>query len=289
MINLRHAKFFKSKGPFNKIFIGNNSRLFSNSIHVDQKDDSFFQSIKDWWNVNGTMRTLHSYNDLRIRYLKKHLNKEGLLRSPHPSQPFYNIEFLDVGCGGGILCESLARLGGQVIGIDSNINSYNIASTHLNNYEGEELKYMRSKLKYYHGSSDNFIEDSKNSTKYLNKFDVVTAMEVIEHVNCPRLFVRDLSTLNKEGGHIFLSTINKTNLSYYGMIVGGEKLFRIVPEGTHDWNKFIKPEEIVNILKEYGYCLKDLTGVSYNPLTGNMDFSKDMSMNYILLAKKIKN
>ena len=262
------------------------------SIHVDQKDDTFFKSIKDWWDVNGTMQTLHSYNDLRIKYLKQHLNKEGLLYSKldnksNNSLPFNSIKMLDVGCGGGILCESLARLGAQVVGIDSNSNSFKIASSHLNNYEGEESKYMTSKINYYNGSSDNYIEETKNSDKLIKQFHVVCAMEVIEHVKCPRMFVKDLSNLNKDGGYLFISTINKTTFSYYGMIITAENLLKIVPEGTHDWNKFIKPDHLVTILKENGYCLKDLTGVSYNPLTGNMNFTTDLSMNYILLARKL--
>jgi len=266
------------------------------SVHVDRNDDTFFKSIKDWWDVNGTMRTLHEYNDVRIKYLKNQLTQEftGALfenkisnQGVGNSMPFKKLNMLDVGCGGGILCESLARLGADIIGIDSNANSFNIASAHLNNYEGDELKYMQGKLKYYNGSTDNYIEDARKSDRHIKQFDVVLAMEVIEHVNSPELFAKDLSTLTKDGGYLFISTINKTNISYYGMIVAGEKLFGIVPEGTHDWNKFIKPEKLIQILKENGYCLKNLSGVSYNPITGHMDLSSDLSMNYILFAKKL--
>jgi ubiquinone biosynthesis O-methyltransferase len=272
----------------NKNFSSSNSN--SNSLHVDHEDDKFFNRIKDWWDPNGSMYTLHYYNDLRIKYIRRELNREGVIFAKgknieHEAKPFSGLKFLDIGCGAGLLCESLGRLGANVVGIDSNSNSYEIASGHLEQYEGKEADYMRSKIKYFLGSIDNYkMEKSEDK---IEQFDVVTAMEVIEHVNSPKLFIEDMSYFVKPGGYLIISTINKTQLSYLTAILLGEKLTGVIPEGTHDWNKFIPPEELMLILNQTGYEVRNISGVSYNPLTSVMNLTTNTQVNYILIAKKI--
>jgi ubiquinone biosynthesis O-methyltransferase len=257
-------------------------KIFKNfSIHVDPKDDQFFKKISDWWNPTGGMRTLHSYNELRIKYIKSQMRNLGLIENEKSYLPFTKYSFLDIGCGGGLLCESLARLGGKVTGIDSNINSYEIASNHLNKYKGKESQFMKEHLSYFNGSTDDYKKEHKDSN-----FDIVTAMEVIEHVNSPSLFLKDINELVKPGGYLFLSTINKNLLSYILAIKLGEDLTGIIPKGTHEWEKFITIDDMNDMLNSNGFTLKDVEGVYYNPVTENMGFTSNTSINYILVAKK---
>ncbi len=153
---------------------------------------------------------------------------------------------------------------------------------------------MSSRIKYFGGSIDNYnLEMSRkddkdeNSKQLLQQFDVVTAMEVIEHVNSPKLFIDDISNFVKPGGHLIISTINKTQLSYLTAILLGEKLTGIIPDGTHDWNKFISPEEIILMLNQARLEVRNISGVSYNPLTSIMNLTTNTKVNYILTAKKI--
>ena len=278
------------------------------SIHVDKKDDVFFKQIKDWWDPDGSMKTLHYYNDLRIKYILEKFNKQGLTGLNFPQKekendvllntentlaqklPFNKLKFLDIGCGGGLFCESIARLGGNIVGIDSNENSYNIAATHLETYEGNEYKNLKNKITYFHGSVDNYklaLINNPEKKRHPKQFDVVTAFEVIEHVNSPRIFIEDLSPLVKDGGYLLLSTINKTNISYLTTILLAERLLGIIPNGTHVWNKFLSHEELSKILKANGYLINNISGVSYNPLTHYMGLSSLLSINYILIAQKI--
>jgi ubiquinone biosynthesis O-methyltransferase len=203
----------------------------------------------------------------------------GLIESQKSYQPFKKYSFLDIGCGGGLLCESLARLGGKVTGIDSNINSYEIAQGHLNKYKPKELSLLN--LTYYNGSTDDYIGENKEST-----FDIITAMEVIEHVNSPSLFLRDINTLLKPGGYAFISTINRNLLSYITTIKVAEDIIGIIPKGTHEWDKYVTVEEMEDILITNGFTMKDVKGVYYNLLTENMGLIDNTSINYILVAKK---
>ena len=179
----KQTRIVKNKFITSKLFI----RSFS-SVHVDKSDEDFFKNLKDWWDPEGSLSTLHSYNDLRVKYILKHSTNK-----PFREFPLMNQSFLDIGCGGGLLCESLARLGSEVIGVDSSENSFEIASNHLNNYQGKELEYMKGKVKYYHGSVDTFPKPEK-------RFDSITAMEVIEHVNSPKIFIEDIKILLKQEG-----------------------------------------------------------------------------------------
>lgn len=258
--------------------IKNNLRKFS--IHVDKKDDLFFKKINDWWNPTGGMRTLHSYNELRIKYIKQNMQNLGLIDDDH-YLPFTKYKFLDIGCGGGLLCESLARLGGKVTGIDSNSKSYEIANSHLDKYKGKEALFMKDRLTYFNGSTDDYITLGKDKD-----FDIITAMEVIEHVNSPSLFLKDIYSLLKPGGYLFISTINKNLLSYMITIKIAEDLTGIIPKGTHEWEKFITVEDMEQLLGENEFTMMDVQGVYYNVLTENMGFISNTSLNYILVSKK---
>jgi ubiquinone biosynthesis O-methyltransferase len=251
------------------------------SKYVDSKDNEFFKKVNDWWSTDGSVRTLHSYNDIRIKFIKQEFIKEGLIDNQLEAHPFQNYNFIDIGCGGGLLCESLARLGGNVTGMDSNINSYEVAKGHLDLYRGNEAKYMKEKITYYNGSVDNYINDNPDK-----QFEVATAMEVIEHVNSPKDFLADISRLIKPGGFLFLSTINKNLLSYTVAILLAQETLGVIPKGTHEWEKFITVEEMTQYLNEAGFSLRNINGVFFNPLTENMSLINDTSINYILIAKK---
>jgi ubiquinone biosynthesis O-methyltransferase len=251
------------------------------SIHVNQKDDLFFKNINDWWNPTGGMRTLHSYNELRIKYIKEQMFNLGLIENEKSYLPFDKYNFLDIGCGGGLLCESLARLGGKVTGIDSNSNSYDIANSHLHKYKGNEGIFMKERIAYFNGSTDDYMKENKDSC-----FDIITAMEVIEHVNKPSLFLKDINSLLKPGGYVFISTINRNLISYITTIKLAEDLTGIIPKGTHEWEKFITVDEMNDMLNGNGFTMKDVQGVYYNILTENMGLISNTSINYILVAKK---
>jgi ubiquinone biosynthesis O-methyltransferase len=251
------------------------------SKHVDSKDNEFFKKINDWWNTEGSVRTLHSYNDIRIKFIKQECLKEGIIDNDYSTNPLKNYNSIDIGCGGGLLCESLARLGAKVTGIDSNINSYDVAKGHLELYKGSEYSFMKERLNYYNGSVDNFLNDFKDK-----QFELATAMEVIEHVNNPQYFLADISKLIKPGGFLFLSTINRNMLSYTIAILLAQEILGIIPKGTHQWEKLITLEEMTQYLNATGFTLRNVNGVFYNPLTENMSLINDTSVNYILVAKK---
>lgn len=252
------------------------------SAYFNEKDDLHFKKIKDWWNPEGSMFTLHYFNDLRIKYMTESLKKELGKDIVKTHLPFDQFSFIDVGSGGGLLCESIARLGGNVIGIDTNSNSNDISTRHLDMYEGEEKKILKDRVSYFLGSVDDFKKE--NSAKSV---DVLTAMEVIEHVNSPDMFLKDLSTLIKPGGFLFLSTINKTQWSYITTILLAEKLLGIIPNETHDWNKYITPTDLSKMLRDNGFAIRDISGVTYNPLTSNMSLTKSLEVNYIVMARKL--
>jgi ubiquinone biosynthesis O-methyltransferase len=268
--------FYKKSNQFLK---RNLSKYFSK--HVDTKDNEFFRKVTDWWDNDGSVRTLHSYNDIRIKFLKKELSKEGLIDNEQTPYPFKNINFIDIGCGGGILCESIARLGGKVTGIDSSTTSYEIAKGHLELYKGKEYQYMTDKITYYNGSVDTYLQDNPEK-----QFEIATAMEVIEHVNSPKDFLVDINKLIKPGGFLFLSTINKNMLSYTVAYLLAQEILNIIPRGTHEWEKFITPEDMNKFLEEAGFTLHHMSGLFFNPITENMSLINDTSINYILIAKK---
>jgi|TARA_B100000131_G_scaffold322564_1_gene376996 2-polyprenyl-6-hydroxyphenyl methylase/3-demethylubiquinone-9 3-methyltransferase len=237
---------------------------------VNKKEIEKFSKIADeWWNVEGKFKPLHKFNPLRIKYIKEKVMHHFNINSK--SKPLKNIELLDIGCGGGLLSEPMCRLGAKVTGIDASQKNIYVASYHS----------KKNKLKI------NYLCSSPENIKLKKKFDVILNMEVVEHVDDLNLFLKKSSLMLKKNGLMFISTLNKTLKSYVFAIIGAEYVLKWLPVGTHDWNKFVKPEELVNITKNNNLELIKIDGVFFNLLKNEWMISKDQSVNYITQFKKI--
>ena len=232
---------------------------------IDKKEiEKFSRLAKDWWNPNGKFKPLHLFNPTRIEFIKEKLishfnldrNKKKLLKG---------LEILDIGCGGGLLCEPLTRLGAKMTGIDVSKNNINVAKVHS--------KKMDLNIKYINCSPENI--------KTKKKFDVILNMEVIEHVSNVNLFINNCSRLIKKNGIMFVATINKNLKSYLFAIVGAEYILRWLPIGTHDWNKFLTPQELESVANKNKLIQNDMTGVKFNIFLNKWEISRDTSVNYI--------
>ena len=217
----------------------------------------FTAMADEWWDVNGKFKPLHQMNPVRIGYIK---NKIGELK---------DARILDIGCGGGLLAEPLARLGAKVTGIDASEKNITIAKLHA---EKENLS-----IDYQFTTAE---------TLRTEKFDAVTALEIIEHVDNVPQFIAACSALVKPDGLLFISTLNRTAKSYLGAIVGAEMVLRWLPRGTHDWKKFMKPAEIIGEAEKQNLTLLTIDGFSFSPLSQQWKITRDVSMNYILVFKK---
>tara|TARA_B100002051_G_scaffold275476_1_gene319679 strand:+ start:1087 stop:1815 length:729 start_codon:yes stop_codon:yes gene_type:complete len=236
---------------------------------LDKKEIEKFSKIaEDWWNPNGKFKPLHNFNPIRIKYIKENLSNDFNLKNK--KKPLNGLKILDIGCGGGLLSEPMARLGAEVTGIDPLKKNIEIAKIHL--------KKSKLKIKYYNFSPEKF--------KSNNKFDVVLNMEIVEHVENVDFFIKQSTKFLKKKGIMFIATLNQTLKSYIFAIVGAEYILKWLPIGTHDWEKFIKPEELVKICKKNSLDLKNLDGMSYNPIINKWNISKDKSVNYIMKLRK---
>ena len=240
------------------------------NITVNKKEiDKFSKLASEWWDPNGKFKPLHKFNPVRLNYIKKSILDKLKKRSSGKS--LKNIKVLDIGCGGGLLCEPLSKLGAKVIGIDASEKNIKIAKTHA--------KKSKLKINYYCASPENFISKEK--------FDVVLNMEIVEHVEDVNLFLKESSKFLKKNGIMFIATLNKTLKSYIFAILGAEYILRWLPIGTHDWNMFISPDKLVKICEKNSLSLDEILGVKYNVISGDWDFSTDDDVNYIARFKKI--
>ena len=251
--------------------VRNTHRLFST---VDKKEVEKFNKTKDWWNPNGSMKPLHAYNRKRVDFLRKLLLSKNTVTEPY----FFleNKSVLDVGCGGGLLVESMAAFGGKVIGVDANPNSIEMAEDHLKRYS----PHLLPSIQYIHTS----LEDHQKQSS--DKFDLVTSMEVIEHVSDTNTFIASLAQATKENGFVVLSSLNKGVLSYLFNIVGAEYLLRLLPIGTHDYDKFITPQEITDIALRNNLELIKLDYNMYDPLTNEFYRDTIFETNYLIAFRK---
>ena len=192
--------------------------------------EKFSKLAKDWWNPKGKFRPLHLFNPTRIKFIKEKLIYHFKLNSNN-EKPLEQLKVLDIGSGGGLLCEPLNRLGAEVVGIDASSNNIQVAKLHA--------KEMNLNIKYIHSSPENI--------NLKNEFDVVLSMEVVEHVADINLFIEKCSKLIKKNGIMFVATINKNLKSYAFTILGAEYILRCLTIGTHDWDKFLKPQDLENI------------------------------------------
>ena len=216
-----------------------------------------------WWDPDGEFKPLHQINPLRVGFINERANLEG-------------IKVLDVGCGGGILAEALSKLGAQVTGIDASEQTIGVAQNHSN--------AVGSDVSYYQTTIEEFV-----ANKPEEKFDVITCLEMLEHVPSPGEIIKTCSTILKDDGDIFFSTINRNPRSYLFAIVGAEYILNLLPKGTHDYQKFIKPSELAKWIRDARLSQIETIGLSYNPITDNYWLGKDIQVNYMVHAKKEAN
>ena len=231
---------------------------------INKKEiEKFTKIAEEWWDPQGKFKPLHRFNPIRISYIKKNIINTFKLNQK--IKPLKKVKILDIGCGGGLLSEPLSRLGAEVVGIDASDRNIKIAKSHA----------IKSNLdiKYLCSSPENF--NSKT------KFDVVLNMEIVEHVQDVDFFLKSCAKLLKKNGIMFVATLNKTLKSYLFAIVGAEYVLRWLPIGTHEWDKFVKPNDLVDILKKYDLKLDSLDGMKFNLVKNEWNISSDRSVNYI--------
>ena len=229
----------------------------------------FSKIAAEWWSPNGKFKPLHKFNPIRIKYLKENIIEHFKLKQTN--FPLKGLHILDIGCGGGLLSEPITRLGAKVTAIDASKKNIQIAKFHA---EKNNLKI-------------NYLCSSPEKLNLKKKFDVFLNMEIVEHVEDLNFFIKKSSNLLKKNGLMFIATLNKTFKSYVFAIIGAEYVLRWLPIGTHDWEKFVKPDNLVNIAINSNLKLKKLSGMKFNPIVDKWSLSKDKSVNYITKFKKI--
>ena len=236
---------------------------------INKKEIEKFSIIaEEWWNPNGKFKPLHNFNPIRIKYIKDNIIKDFKIISSE--KPLKKINLLDIGCGGGLLSEPMCRLGANVVGIDASTRNIEVAKFHA----------KKNKLKI------NYKVASPEKLKTKIKFDVILNMEIIEHVEDVNFFIKESAKLLKKNGIMFVATLNKTLKSYAFAIVGAEYILKWLPIGTHDWEKFIKPKDLIKISEKNNLSLKKLDGMKFNILNDSWKISNDTSINYIIKLKK---
>jgi len=237
---------------------------------INKKEIEKFSKIaEEWWNPEGKFKPLHKFNPIRISYIKENIIKTFKL--DNKKTPLKDIKILDIGCGGGLLSEPMCRLGAEVTGIDASDKNIEVAKLHSNK--------NNLKINYFCSSPEKFVVK--------DKFDVILNMEIVEHVDDVNFFLNSCCKLLKKNGIMFVATLNKTLKSYIFAIVGAEYILRWLPIGTHEWERFIKPEELISILKRNDLRLDKVDGMNFNLIKNKWSVSNDKSVNYI--AKFIKN
>jgi 2-polyprenyl-6-hydroxyphenyl methylase/3-demethylubiquinone-9 3-methyltransferase len=225
----------------------------------------FEQIASQWWDLSGDFKPLHQVNPLRVQFICQHISEQ--------QTELFAKEVIDIGCGGGILSESLAKLGAKVTGIDMGNEPLNVAKLHALE-SGLTINYEK-------------ITAEEKALHCHEQFDMVTCMEMLEHVPEPASIVNACANLVKPGGLVFFSTLNKTVKSYLLAILAAEKILKLVPDGTHEHDKFIKPSQLIQWAAESGLNCIDASGIHYNPLSENHKLSSSLDVNYILCCQKV--
>jgi 2-polyprenyl-6-hydroxyphenyl methylase / 3-demethylubiquinone-9 3-methyltransferase len=226
-----------------------------NNDNVDQEEIKKFDAIaENWWDPKGPMKPLHQLNPLRVQYIN---DKHKLT----------NKTILDVGCGGGLLAEAMAKLGGIVTGIDMSNDALNVAIQHAKDHD--------ININYQHATIEQLASDKDQ------QFDIITCLEMLEHVPDYAAIVATCKRLLKPNGSIFFSTINRNTKAFMQAIVGAEYVLRLLPRGTHEYAKLIKPAELNQAAEDCGLKIQDITGINYNPFTQHFKLSKNVAVNYI--------
>ena len=234
----------------------------TNTINKEEIE-KFSRIAEEWWNPTGKFKPLHKFNPIRISYIKENIINTFKLKNQE--KPLKNLKILDIGCGGGLLSEPICRLGADVTGIDASIKNIQVAKLHA--------KKNNLNINYLSTSPEKFKTDSK--------YDVILNMEIIEHVENVDFFLESCAKLLKKNGIMFVATLNKTLKSYFFAILGAEYILRWLPIGTHEWEKFVKPEVLIERLKKYNLKVDTLDGMKFNLLKDEWSISQDKSVNYI--------
>ena len=237
---------------------------------INREEIQKFSDLADeWWDVNGKFKPLHMFNPIRIEYITEKIKQEFKLINQNNSY-LKALKILDIGCGGGLISEPLARLGGEVTGIDASEKNIKVAKLHS----------KKNNLNI------NYLNKSPEQLNNSEKFDIVLNLEIVEHVENVDLYIKSCSNLLKKNGIMFTATLNRTIVSYIKAIVGAEYILRWLPIGTHDWNKFIKPEELEKKLSSANFSTIDVKGLEFNPLFSKWKKSDNLSVNYIICSKR---
>ena len=237
---------------------------------INKEEIQKFSDLADeWWDVKGKFKPLHMFNPIRLEYIIEKIKHH--FQTNDKNNFLNNLSILDIGCGGGLISEPLARLGGVVTGIDASEKNIKVAQLHS---EKNNLN-----IRYINKSPDEFKE--------FEKFDIILNLEVVEHVEDVNLYLKSCYKLLKKDGIMFTATLNRTFTSYLKAIIGAEYILRWLPIGTHDWNKFIKPEELEKYLMEKKFKTLDIKGLEFNPINSKWKRSDNLSVNYIICSKKI--
>jgi 2-polyprenyl-6-hydroxyphenyl methylase/3-demethylubiquinone-9 3-methyltransferase len=242
----------------------------TNTTVNDAEIAKFTAMAEEWWDPTGKFKPLHKFNPVRLAYIRDNLIAH-FGRDPSSIRPFDGIRILDVGCGGGLLCEPLTRLGASVTGVDAAERNIAIAKIHAEQ-SGLDIDYRAT-------TSEALVAAGES-------YDVVLNMEVVEHVDNVPLYMKSCADLVAPSGLMFTATLNRTARALALAVIGAEYVLRWLPRGTHDWNKFLTPEEIIAELRRNGLKVTDQSGVSFNPLSGEWRLSRDMAVNYMVLAER---
>ena len=237
---------------------------------INKEEIQKFSKLADeWWDVNGKFKPLHMFNPIRIEYITDKIKQHFKINADNLNY-LKGLNILDIGCGGGLISEPMARLGGRVTGIDASEKNIKVAKIHA---KKNELKI-------------NYLNKSPEELENKDKFDIILNLEIVEHVENVGLYIESCYNLLKKDGIMFTATLNRSFMSYLKAIIGAEYIMRWLPIGTHDWNKFLKPEELEKQLQDKKFSIVEIKGLEFNPLLNKWKKSNNLSVNYIIASSK---
>ena len=237
---------------------------------INKEEIQKFSKLADeWWDVNGKFKPLHMFNPIRIEYITDKIKQHFKINADNLNY-LKGLNILDIGCGGGLISEPMTRLGGRVTGIDASEKNIKVAKIHA---KKNELKI-------------NYLNKSPEELENKDKFDIILNLEIVEHVDNVGLYIESCYNLLKKDGLMFTATLNRSFMSYLKAIIGAEYIMRWLPIGTHDWNKFLKPEELEKQLQDKKFSMVEIKGLEFNPFLNKWRKSNNLSVNYIITSSK---